>query len=60
MWDLGPILVVDDEATALVNLEAESFVVQAMEICAAADGDEDDVGVNLAWADTSASKFSYH
>lgn len=47
MREFGPVLVVDDEAAAVVHFEADSVVAEAVGVGAAANGDEDDVGGEL-------------
>lgn len=53
--DFGAIFLIDDNATALVGLDSDIFEAEAGGIGAAADSDEDDIGVELkkwisAWA----------
>jgi hypothetical protein len=45
--ELGAVLRVDDDAAALVELEADVLEAEALGVRAAADGDEDDVGFEL-------------
>lgn len=47
MRDLGAIFLVDDNAAALIGLDADVFEAEAGCVGAAADGNEDDVGVEL-------------
>ena len=45
--DFGPVFAVDDQAAAVVGFQAHGVEVEARGVGAAADGDEDDVGVEL-------------
>jgi hypothetical protein len=45
--DLGSVLGVDDDAAALVQLEANVLQAQALSVGTAADGDQDNLGINL-------------
>lgn len=47
MGDLGAVFLVDDDTATFVGLDADIFEAKAGSIGAAADRDEDDVGVKL-------------
>ena len=47
MRQFGAVLLVDDEAAFVVDFEADVLEAEAGSIGAAADGDEDNVGVEL-------------
>ena len=43
--DLGAVLLVDDETTTVVLLDTDALEVQALSVGLAANGDEDDIGI---------------
>lgn len=45
--DLGAVLLVNDDAATLVNLDPNVLEAEAFGVCAATDGDKDDVGIKL-------------
>lgn len=47
VWDLSAIFLIDDDAAALVGLDANVFEAESGGIGAAADSDEDDVCAEL-------------
>jgi len=47
MGNLGAVLLVDDQAAALVNLEADVVEAETRGVWAAADSDKNDVGIDL-------------
>lgn len=47
MWQLSPVLFVDDQAALVVDIQSDVFKTQSGSIRSAADGNEDDVGFEL-------------